>query len=105
MRFGPFVFHIGRGELRMGEDVIHLTDRERDMLRLLTATPGETANASARFVELQKLAQACAAQADTLAAAFESSDAGMRARALTAWERRLQRQGADGEVAACGNAG
>ena len=41
-RFGPFVFHIGRGELRRGEEVIHLTDRERDMLRLLAATPGET---------------------------------------------------------------
>ncbi|MEO6564952.1 MAG: hypothetical protein ABIO63_02865 [Casimicrobiaceae bacterium] len=69
------------------------------------ATPGETANASARVVQLQQRAQACAAQADTLAAAFESADAAMRARALTAWERRLQRQGADGEVAACGNAG
>jgi two-component system phosphate regulon response regulator OmpR len=42
VRFGPFVFHIGRGELRMGEEVIHLTDRERDMMRLLTASPGET---------------------------------------------------------------
>jgi two-component system, OmpR family, phosphate regulon response regulator OmpR len=42
VRFGPFVFHIGRGELRRGEEVIHLTDRERVMLRLLAATPGET---------------------------------------------------------------
>jgi two-component system phosphate regulon response regulator OmpR len=42
VRFGPFVFHIGRGELRMGEEIIHLTDRERDMMRLLTASPGET---------------------------------------------------------------
>jgi two-component system, OmpR family, phosphate regulon response regulator OmpR len=40
--FGPFVFHIARGELRRGEDVIRLTDRERDMLRVLAATPGET---------------------------------------------------------------
>ncbi len=40
--FGPFVFHIGRGELRRGEDVIRLTDRERDMLRALAGTPGET---------------------------------------------------------------
>jgi len=69
------------------------------------ATPRETANATERVVQLQQRAQACAAQADTLAAAFESADAGMRARALTAWERRLQRQGADGEVAACGSAG
>jgi len=31
-----------RGELRRGEEVIHLTDRERDMLRMLAASPGET---------------------------------------------------------------
>lgn len=42
VRFGPFVYHLGRGELRMGEEIVHLTDRERDMLRLLAATPGET---------------------------------------------------------------
>ena len=42
MRFGPFVFHLARGELRHGEDIIRLTDRERDMLRMLAATPGET---------------------------------------------------------------
>jgi two-component system phosphate regulon response regulator OmpR len=40
--FGPFMFHIGRGELRKGEDSIRLTDREREMLRILAATPGET---------------------------------------------------------------
>ena len=42
LRFGPFVFHIGRGELRRGDEVIRLTDREREMLRVLAATPGET---------------------------------------------------------------
>jgi two-component system phosphate regulon response regulator OmpR len=42
VRFGPFVFHIGRGELRRGEETIRLTDREREMLRMLAATPGET---------------------------------------------------------------
>ena len=41
-RFGPFVFHIARGELRRGEEAIHLTDRERDMLRMLATAPGET---------------------------------------------------------------
>jgi two-component system, OmpR family, phosphate regulon response regulator OmpR len=40
--FGPFVFHIARGELRKGEETVRLTDRERDMLRILAATPGET---------------------------------------------------------------
>ena len=42
VRFGQFVFHIGRGELRRGEEIVRLTDRERDMLRILSASPGET---------------------------------------------------------------
>jgi two-component system phosphate regulon response regulator OmpR len=42
VRFGPFVYHLARGELRRGDDVIRLTDREREMLRILVATPGET---------------------------------------------------------------
>jgi two-component system phosphate regulon response regulator OmpR len=42
VRFGPFVFHISRGELRRGDELIHLTDREKDILRLLAATPGQT---------------------------------------------------------------
>jgi len=42
VRFGPFVFHLARGELRRGEEVIRLTDRERDMLRVLSASVGET---------------------------------------------------------------
>jgi len=42
VRFGPFVYHLARGELRKGEEVIRLTDREREMLRILCATPGET---------------------------------------------------------------
>ncbi len=42
VRFADFVFHIGRGELRQGDDVIHLTDREREMLTVLAANSGET---------------------------------------------------------------
>jgi two-component system, OmpR family, phosphate regulon response regulator OmpR len=42
VRFGDFVFHLLRGELKSGEEIVHLTDRERDMLRVLAATPGET---------------------------------------------------------------
>jgi two-component system phosphate regulon response regulator OmpR len=63
LRFGPFVYHVGRGELRRGEDMVHLTDRERDMLRLLAVAPGETvprlalasdaASASERAVDVQ----------------------------------------------------
>jgi two-component system phosphate regulon response regulator OmpR len=40
--FGPFVYHLGRGELRKGDKTVKLTDREREMLRILAATPGET---------------------------------------------------------------
>jgi len=40
--FGPYVFHIERSELRQGEEIIHLTDREREMLRILASSPGET---------------------------------------------------------------
>lgn len=40
--FGPFIYHLARGELRKGDEIIRLTDRERDMLRILSATPGET---------------------------------------------------------------
>jgi two-component system, OmpR family, phosphate regulon response regulator OmpR len=40
--FGPYIYHLERGELRQGEEVIHLTDREREMLRVLAMAPGET---------------------------------------------------------------
>ena len=36
------MFHLGRGELRRGDEVVRLTDREREMLRVLAAAPGET---------------------------------------------------------------
>lgn len=42
VRFGEFVFHILRGELRRGEDIVRLTDREREMLTVLSGSPGET---------------------------------------------------------------
>jgi two-component system, OmpR family, phosphate regulon response regulator OmpR len=47
VRFGPFVYHLARGELRKGEESIKLTDREREMLRVLSATPGETVSRAA----------------------------------------------------------
>ena len=40
--FGDFVFHLGRQELRQGEQTIHLTDREREMLCILAEQQGET---------------------------------------------------------------
>ena len=38
--FGPYVYHLERGELRQGDEVIHLTDREREMLRILGVGAG-----------------------------------------------------------------
>ncbi len=40
--FGPYVFHLERGELRNGEEIVHLTDREREMLRILAVAAGDT---------------------------------------------------------------
>jgi two-component system, OmpR family, phosphate regulon response regulator OmpR len=42
VRFGAFVFHLVSGELRRGDEAIRLTDREREMLRVLTSNVGET---------------------------------------------------------------
>jgi two-component system phosphate regulon response regulator OmpR len=40
LRFGAFIFYLERGELRNGEEIVRLTEREREILRLLGATPG-----------------------------------------------------------------
>ncbi len=37
---GEFTFHVGRGELRNGNDTIKLTERERDLLRLFASRQG-----------------------------------------------------------------
>lgn len=47
VRFGPFAFHRGRGELKRGDEVIRLTDRERDLLAALAERPGQTVPRSA----------------------------------------------------------
>ena len=62
--FGPYVFHLERGELRNGEEAVYLTDRECDMLRILALARGETvprldlaagngANVNERAVDVQ----------------------------------------------------
>jgi two-component system, OmpR family, phosphate regulon response regulator OmpR len=63
VRFGAFVFHLARGELRRGDEAIRLTDREREMLRVLAGSVGETVprqalagngeNVSERTVDVQ----------------------------------------------------
>jgi two-component system, OmpR family, phosphate regulon response regulator OmpR len=42
VRFGPYTFHRGRLELRKGSEVIHLTDREKQIMAIFAAAPGET---------------------------------------------------------------
>jgi len=63
IRFGPFSFSPERGELRNGGEVVRLTEREREILRVLCATPGASvsrealsgsgAAAQARTVDVQ----------------------------------------------------
>jgi len=40
--FGPFTFNLQRGELRRGAELIRLTTREREFLKLLAANAGNT---------------------------------------------------------------
>ena len=40
VRMGTFTFHIGRGELRRGDETIRLTERERDLLRQFAQRAG-----------------------------------------------------------------
>jgi two-component system, OmpR family, phosphate regulon response regulator OmpR len=41
VRFGDFTFDLDRGELRQRGEVVRLTDREREMLRLLAEAAGQ----------------------------------------------------------------
>ena len=47
VRFGEFSFDPDRGELRQGDEVIRITERERDMLRILVESPGGTVSREA----------------------------------------------------------
>ena len=61
--FGPYVFHLQRGELRKGAEPVRLTSRERECLRTLAASAGtpvargdlapETSEEGARSVDVQ----------------------------------------------------
>ena len=42
VKFGPFLFHLQRGELRQEDEHIRITEREREMLRVLASGLGET---------------------------------------------------------------
>ncbi len=47
VRFGPFTFHLARGELRDAGEPVRLTERERDLLRALAHAGGETVSRAA----------------------------------------------------------
>ncbi len=61
--FGPFVFHLQRGELRKGAEIVRLTSREKDFLRMLATRAGspvgrgelapESSEEGARSVDVQ----------------------------------------------------
>lgn len=40
VRMGDYTFHVGRGELKRGEEAVKLTERERDLLRLFASRLG-----------------------------------------------------------------
>ena len=42
IKFGPFSFSLERGELRSGDEIVRITEREREILRLLCAKAGES---------------------------------------------------------------
>jgi two-component system, OmpR family, phosphate regulon response regulator OmpR len=50
LRFGPFIFFHERGELRNGDEIIRLTEREREILRLLSASSGASVSREALSV-------------------------------------------------------
>jgi two-component system phosphate regulon response regulator OmpR len=47
VRFGPFTFHREKMELKRTGETVHLTDRERQILSIFAAAPGETVPRSA----------------------------------------------------------
>ena len=47
VRFGPFAFSLERGELRNGAELVRLTEREREILRLLCANAGASVSREA----------------------------------------------------------
>jgi two-component system, OmpR family, phosphate regulon response regulator OmpR len=41
IRFGPFTFHRERLELKRGAEIVHLTDRERQIMAIFATSPGD----------------------------------------------------------------
>lgn len=67
-----------------------------------SATPGaELAKAQAQRADVQRQALDCADAGNAVAAALESGDATVRAKAVAQWEARLVQEARVGEAAAC----
>ena len=74
VRFSDFCFDLNRGELRQRDEVVRLTDREREMLRLLAEHAGETvprealAGSASRATNAQSMSRstACAARSSAI---------------------------------------
>ena len=76
--FGPYVYHLERGELRQGDEIIHLTDREREMLRILAVSAGRD-RAAQRADRRRHRQRARGRRADQPAAAQDRTRSGQSA--------------------------
>ncbi len=77
IRFGNFNFHVARGELRKGSELVRLTSREKEFLRILTqragtpvsrgelAQPGSEESARSVDVQINRLRQKIEADPST----------------------------------------
>ncbi|MFO1395895.1 MAG: hypothetical protein U1F48_02405 [Burkholderiales bacterium] len=66
-----------------------------------SAMPADHAKAQAQLADVQRRALDCAEAGNGVAAALESADAGVRAKAVAQWEARLAQDARVGEAAAC----
>jgi two-component system phosphate regulon response regulator OmpR len=64
--FGPFVFHLQRGELRKGGDIVRLTTREKDFLRRLAASAGQPVARAELAAESMCRSTGCARRSRTI---------------------------------------
>ena len=76
VRFESFVFHLARGELQQGETVVHLTDREREMLRVSVGDAGRNRAAAGAGGKRRRQQRACRRRSDQPAAAQDRARSG-----------------------------
>ena len=79
VRFGPFTFNRERLELSRGGELVHLTDRERQIMAIFAAAPGETVRARRSRRRRRPGRRAHRRRADQPAAAQDRSRPGQSA--------------------------